>query len=140
MSIVHANPARAGETPADDAVAFINVGDGLSRAGSPSGTSPAALRRSSGSAAFARTWSSTKASALAEWAADTGRAVLRFDYSGHGRSDGRFEGETIGRWLEELLGRSAALAGATPLLVGSSMGGWLALLAAASDGQTRHWR
>lgn len=74
----------------------------------------------------------TKATALDGWAAAAGRACLRFDYSGHGESDGRFVDGTISRWLEDSL---AAIALATPreqapVLVGSSMGGWLALLAA----------
>ncbi len=45
----------------------------------------------------------TKASFLDEHAARTGRAFLRFDYSGHGESEGRFEDGTIGAWLEESL-------------------------------------
>lgn len=74
---------------------------------------------------------STKASRLDRWAADAGRACLRFDYSGHGESGGRFEDGTIGRWLEDSLAAIDAAAPAGRLaLVGSSMGGWLALLAA----------
>lgn len=76
----------------------------------------------------------TKAAALDAWAAERGRAFLRFDYSGHGESDGRFEDGTITRWLEDSLAaiaaRPATAGGAGPVLVGSSMGGWLALLAA----------
>lgn len=73
----------------------------------------------------------TKATALDGWAAAKGRACLRFDYSGHGESGGRFEDGTIGRWLEESLAVIEAAAPAGPLLlVGSSMGGWIALLAA----------
>jgi pimeloyl-ACP methyl ester carboxylesterase len=73
---------------------------------------------------------STKATALAHWAKGKGRACLRFDYSGHGESGGRFEDGTIGLWLEESV---AAIRGHTrgkQILVGSSMGGWIALLAA----------
>jgi pimeloyl-ACP methyl ester carboxylesterase len=73
---------------------------------------------------------STKAAALAAWGARHGRTVLRFDYSGHGESEGRFEDGTIGAWLEESLAVIEALAGERPVLVGSSMGGWIALLAA----------
>ena len=73
----------------------------------------------------------TKASRLDAFAAERGRACLRFDYSGHGESGGRFEDGTIGRWLAESL---AAIDAAAPsrrlVLVGSSMGGWMALLAA----------
>lgn len=72
----------------------------------------------------------TKAAALDAWARDTGRAFLRFDYSGHGESDGRFEDGTISDWLSDAVGIIRAKAGPAPVLVGSSMGGWLALLAA----------
>ena len=72
----------------------------------------------------------TKADALDAWAARTARACLRFDYSGHGESGGRFEDGTISRWLEDALAIIKGLAGDRPILVGSSMGGWLALLAA----------
>ena len=72
----------------------------------------------------------TKASHLTEWGARQGRAVTRFDYSGHGESGGRFEDGTIGRWLEEALAVIAAATDGPSILVGSSMGGWIALLAA----------
>lgn len=71
-----------------------------------------------------------KASHLDDQAARTGRAYLRFDYSGHGASEGRFEAATIGMWLEEVLALLRALSEGPQVLVGSSMGGWLALLAA----------
>ena len=73
-----------------------------------------------------------KASHLDRYAAKTGRAFLRFDYSGHGLSDGVFEAGTIGMWLEECLAAIRALTTGPQILVGSSMGGWLALLAAKS--------
>ncbi|MBV9568339.1 MAG: alpha/beta hydrolase [Hyphomicrobiales bacterium] len=73
---------------------------------------------------------STKAVHLDGWAARQGRPFLRFDYSGHGVSEGRFEDGTIGRWLEETLAVIRHNAKSRPLLVGSSMGGWIALLAA----------
>lgn len=72
----------------------------------------------------------TKAEALDGWARQAGRAFLRFDYSGHGESDGRFEDGTISDWLEDALAVIRAEAGPSPVLVGSSMGGWLSLLAA----------
>lgn len=72
----------------------------------------------------------TKAATLDAWAAEKGRSFLRFDYSGHGESDGRFEDATISRWLGESLAIIRDKAGPKPILVGSSMGGWLALLAA----------
>ena len=71
-----------------------------------------------------------KARALDEFARDRGRAMVRFDYSGHGASDGDFTDGTIGRWLEESLGVFDAFCRGPQVLVGSSMGGWLALLLA----------
>ncbi|MHB2167330.1 alpha/beta hydrolase [Alsobacter sp. R-9] len=75
---------------------------------------------------------STKAMALDAWGERTGRRVVRFDYSGHGRSGGRFEDGTISRWLEEAQAVIAREGGVAPVLVGSSMGGWIALLAAVA--------
>jgi pimeloyl-ACP methyl ester carboxylesterase len=72
----------------------------------------------------------TKAVALDAWARSTGRAFLRFDYLGHGQSSGRFEDGTIGRWLDDSLAVIDALTIGRLVLVGSSMGGWLSLLAA----------
>src|SRR5262245_54212837 len=70
----------------------------------------------------------TKAQALARWATENGRACLRFDYSGHGESDGTATDGTIGRWLEESLAVFAAYCRGPQIIVGSSMGGWIALL------------
>ncbi|WP_228259612.1 alpha/beta hydrolase [Siculibacillus lacustris] len=70
-----------------------------------------------------------KALALDAHGAARGLAVTRFDYSGHGDSGGRFEDGTISRWLEESLAVFDATVG-EQILVGSSMGGWLALLVA----------
>jgi len=72
----------------------------------------------------------TKAQALADWAARTGRACVRFDYSGHGESAGAFTDGTIGRWLEETLLVFDACCRGPQVVIGSSMGGWLALLLA----------
>ena len=72
----------------------------------------------------------TKAAALDAWAAETGRRFVRFDYSGHGESGGAFVDGTISRWLEEGLAVLAAYAPKRPVLVGSSMGAWVATLAA----------
>ena len=79
---------------------------------------------------FLSEMTATKATALDAWAAETGRAMLRFDYSGHGASSGQFRDGTIGDWLEDALAAIARHAGEAPVLVGSSMGGWIALLAA----------
>ena len=73
---------------------------------------------------------STKAQALDDCCRADGRALLRFDYSGHGESGGRFEDGTITRWLEETLAVIRAASAGPLVLVGSSMGGYLALLAA----------
>jgi pimeloyl-ACP methyl ester carboxylesterase len=70
----------------------------------------------------------TKAQALDDWAAAQGRAMIRFDYSGHGESGGAFTDGTIGRWLEDSLAVFDACCRGPQVLVGSSMGGWLALL------------
>jgi pimeloyl-ACP methyl ester carboxylesterase len=72
----------------------------------------------------------TKAQALTEWAARAGRACLRFDYSGHGESGGAFTDGTIGRWLEESLAVFDRYCAGPQVLIGSSMGGWIALLLA----------
>lgn len=69
----------------------------------------------------------TKALALDAFGAARGLAVTRFDYSGHGASGGDYRTGTISRWLEEALAVFALTAG-PQVLVGSSMGGWLALL------------
>jgi pimeloyl-ACP methyl ester carboxylesterase len=71
---------------------------------------------------------STKASAVAEWAERRGFACLRFDYSGHGQSAGAFEAGTVTQWLEETRAAFVGLTRGPQVLVGSSMGGYLALL------------
>jgi pimeloyl-ACP methyl ester carboxylesterase len=70
----------------------------------------------------------TKAAALDQWGRDHGRAVIRFDYSGHGESGGDFTDGTIGRWLEDSLAVLDACCRGPQVAIGSSMGGWLALL------------
>jgi len=72
----------------------------------------------------------TKAEALDRWAEKEGRACVRFDYSGHGESGGAFTEGTIGRWLEECLAVYLHFAQGPQIVIGSSMGGWLALLLA----------
>ena len=72
----------------------------------------------------------TKAAALDAWAERQGRACVRFDYSGHGESGGAFTDGTIGRWLEESLAVYGKFAQGPQVVIGSSMGGWLALLLA----------
>lgn len=72
----------------------------------------------------------TKAVHLEEWARGQGVAFLRFDYSGHGESSGRFEDGCIGDWHEDTLAVVDQLTEGTILPVGSSMGGWQSLLLA----------
>ena len=72
----------------------------------------------------------TKAEALARWSTSAGRSFLRLDYSGCGRSEGRFEDGTISRWLADALCVIDAASAGPLTLVGSSMGGWIALLVA----------
>jgi pimeloyl-ACP methyl ester carboxylesterase len=72
----------------------------------------------------------TKALALDEWAAEQERACVRFDYSGHGESEGDFVRGTIGRWLEESVTVFEQFCVGPQVVIGSSMGGWMALLLA----------
>jgi pimeloyl-ACP methyl ester carboxylesterase len=71
----------------------------------------------------------SKAQALAAWAQAEGRSFLRFDYFGHGESSGAFVDGTIGRWRADALVAIDALTQGPLVLVGSSMGGWIACLA-----------
>lgn len=72
----------------------------------------------------------TKAEFLDRWAAENGRTYLRFDYSGHGESEGAFEDGAIGDWFKDALAVFDALTEGPQILVGSSMGGWIAALLA----------
>src|ERR1700742_313214 len=72
----------------------------------------------------------TKALALDAWAADHGRGCVRFDYSGHGESGGPFVDGTIGRWLVESGAVFERFCSGPTVVIGSSMGGWMALLLA----------
>lgn len=72
----------------------------------------------------------TKAIALDAWAAERHRACVRFDYSGHGESGGDFVDGTIGRWLEESVAVFEQFCVGPQVVIGSSMGGWMALLLA----------
>ncbi|KAA2237339.1 alpha/beta hydrolase [Salinarimonas soli] len=105
------------------------------QAGSGSAARPLAVRARGGSGppvvwlgGFRSDMRATKASALDEWAATRGRALVRFDYGGHGESGGDFESCTISSWTEDALAVIDRFVGERPILVGSSMGGWIALL------------
>ena len=78
----------------------------------------------------------TKAEALAGWAHAGGRADLRFDYFGHGQSSGDFRKGTISRWREDSLQILDRLCTGPQILVGSSMGAWIALLTALARPDT----
>jgi len=78
---------------------------------------------------YASDMSGTKAIALERWAKEAGRAFLRFDYRGCGESPGSFEDFTLQDWYDDVSAMLATIAGPA-VLVGSSMGGWLMLLAA----------
>ena len=72
----------------------------------------------------------TKAQFLEDWARRAGRACLRFDYTGHGASSGDFADGCIGDWLSDAADALTRLSAGPQILVGSSMGGWIALLLA----------
>lgn len=117
----------------DQEPAFIEVGEGegrrriavRARAGSTSGA-PGLIWLGG----FKSDMAGTKALALDEWAAKNGRACVRFDYSGHGESGGAFIDGTIGRWLEESVAVFDQFCRGPQVVIGSSMGGWMALLLA----------
>ncbi|CAM5530522.1 pimeloyl-ACP methyl ester carboxylesterase [Aquamicrobium terrae] len=95
---------------------------------------PIALRRQAGAApgvvwlgGYKSDMLGTKAETLAGWAAREGRAFLRHDYSGHGESGGAFVEGTISRWLAQSLAVLRAHTKGRQILVGSSMGAWIAL-------------
>lgn len=111
---------------------FITVGEG-------DAARRIAVRREAGTpgrcgilwlSGFKSDMAGTKAEELAAWARATGRAMTRLDYSGHGISGGDFEAGTISRWAEEALAVHRAFCKEPTIVVGSSMGGWIALLLA----------
>ena len=77
---------------------------------------------------FMSDMASTKATAVADWAAARGLPSTRFDYSGHGQSGGAFTDGTIGRWLEETHAVFTRVTTGPQIIIGSSMGGHIALL------------
>jgi len=124
--------AAAGQPPI-----FIEVGNG-------NAARPIAVRARKGAApglfwlgGFNSDMQGTKALALDAWAAEQNRACVRFDYSGHGESGGAFRDGTIGRWLEESVAVFRRFCAGPQVAIGSSMGGWLALLLARELGRRR---
>lgn len=79
---------------------------------------------------FLSDMASTKAMAVAAWAEANDRPMMRFDYSGHGLSGGDFLQASIGDWLEEAIAAWGRMGPEPRIVIGSSMGGWLALLLA----------
>ena len=114
----------------DNGLKFLSVGEGADQRA-------IAVRQHDGAApglfwlgGYKSDMQGTKVQALADWAARSGRACVRFDYSGHGESGGAFTDGTIGRWLAETLAVFDACCRGLQIVIGSSMGGWLALLLA----------
>lgn len=118
---------------ADDDLAppdFVSVGDGPARRRIAvrvrAGAGPSVVWLGG----FRSDMGATKARAVDSWAKAAGRRLVRFDYSGHGASEGDFASSTISTWLEDAEAVLAAHAPDRPVLIGSSMGGWIACLAA----------
>jgi pimeloyl-ACP methyl ester carboxylesterase len=79
---------------------------------------------------YASDMTGTKATALETWAKASGRAFLRFDYGGCGQSEGDFAEQTLADWRDDTLAMIDSVVAGPVVLVGSSMGGWIALLVA----------
>ncbi len=114
----------------DPNVEFLQVGSGSERraiaVASRPGEGPGVFWLSG----FKSDMRGIKAQALAAWAETSNRACVRFDYSGHGQSAGEFRDGTISRWLEESLAVFERFCHGPQVVIGSSMGAWLALLLA----------
>jgi pimeloyl-ACP methyl ester carboxylesterase len=129
------NESMTNSAATDQEPAFIEVGEGAGRR-------RIAVRARAGSepglfwlGGFNSDMRGTKALALDAWAAEHGRACVRFDYSGHGESGGAFIDGTIGRWLEESVAVFEQFCRGPQVVIGSSMGGWMALLLARALAQ-----
>ncbi len=108
-------------------VEYLETGDGRSLAHCrTSGAQPGVVFLGG----FSSDMDGTKALYLEDWAKRRGRAFLRFDYSGHGRSSGSFEEGCISDWATDAFDVISSLAEGPQVLVGSSMGGWISLLVA----------
>jgi pimeloyl-ACP methyl ester carboxylesterase len=112
----------------DKSLKFLQIGDGGERRAIAVRQQEGALPGLFFLSGYKSDMNGSKAAALARWAELAGRACVRFDYSGHGESAGKFTDGTIGRWLADSLGVFDACCRGPQILVGSSMGGWLALL------------
>jgi pimeloyl-ACP methyl ester carboxylesterase len=87
---------------------------------------------------YASDMTGIKARHLEGWCRDRGQAFLRFDYQGHGLSSGRLTDGTIGAWRDDALAVIGECVAGPALLVGSSMGAWIMLLAALSAPERVH--
>jgi pimeloyl-ACP methyl ester carboxylesterase len=121
---------QAREPMNDLCLKFLNVGTGIAARRIAVRSRPGAAPGLFWLGGFKSDMRGTKAEALDLWARDHGRAMTRFDYSGHGESGGNFTEGTVGRWLEEGLAVFDACCRGPQIVIGSSMGGWLALLLA----------
>jgi pimeloyl-ACP methyl ester carboxylesterase len=112
----------------DKSLKFLDIGEGADRRAIAIRTTEGASPGLVWLGGYKSDMQGTKAIALADWAANNGRACLLFDYSGLGESGGAFTDGTISRWLAESLMVFDACCRGPQILIGSSMGGWLALL------------
>ncbi len=118
----------AGGAMNDNSLKFLHIGEGSERREIAVRPLPGATPGLFWLGGYKSDMQGTKAVALADWAARQCRACVRFDYSGHGESGGAFTDGTIGRWLADSLAVFEAYCRGPQILIGSSMGGWLALL------------
>ncbi len=115
------------EPPPSEAAAILPRGGGASIAYRKSaGQTPGVIFMGG----FMSDMTGTKACALEAACREAGRAFIRFDYSGHGESSGAFTDGTIGGWTDDAIAILDRVSDGPQVLVGSSMGGWIVLLAA----------
>jgi pimeloyl-ACP methyl ester carboxylesterase len=112
----------------DNSMKFLDIGEGAARRAIAVRTAEGAAPGLVWLGGYKSDMKGTKAVALADWAKTKSRACVRFDYSGHGESGGAFTDGTISRWLAESLMVFDACCSGPQILIGSSMGGWIALL------------
>src|SRR5271163_1869474 len=114
----------------DNSLKFLHIGEAADRRAIAVRARPGAAPGLVWLGGYKSDMTGTKAQALADWAERERRACVRFDYSGHGESGGTFADGTIGRWLEESLAVFGQFCSGSQVVIGSSMGGWMALLLA----------
>ena len=121
--------------PAAPPVRFVDRGDGARLA---CVTRPGAGPTVVFLGGYASDMTGTKAQYLESWCAARGQAFLRFDYQGHGQSSGRLVDGTIGAWRDDALAVLRECVRGPALLVGSSMGAWIMVLAALAAPERVH--